>query len=66
MVLCDDAGRGTVVAITTDGTALLTAGSPGRVAVVRCYFIDLLSRDKISTLTEISNRARKQLDNEPP
>jgi DNA-binding MarR family transcriptional regulator len=62
---CTSDGRGAFVALTDAGWRAIRAAAPGHVASVRRHFIDLLSREQLDALAEISQTVVRRLDREP-
>jgi DNA-binding MarR family transcriptional regulator len=63
---CTSDGRGAFVVLTDAGWRAIRAAAPGHVASVRRHFIDLLSRDQLDALAEISRTVVRELGGEPP
>jgi DNA-binding MarR family transcriptional regulator len=63
---CTSDGRGAFVVLTDAGWRAIRAAAPGHVASVRRHFIDLLSRDQLDALAEISQTVVRRLGSEPP
>jgi DNA-binding MarR family transcriptional regulator len=63
---CTSDGRGAFVALTDAGWRAIRAAAPGHVASVRRHFIDLLSREQLDALAEISQTVVRRLGREPP
>jgi len=51
--------------LTDAGWRAIQAAAPGHVASVRRHFIDLLSREQLDALAEISQTVVRRLDREP-
>jgi DNA-binding MarR family transcriptional regulator len=63
---CTSDGRGAFVVLTDAGWRAIRGAAPGHVASVRRHFIDLLSREQLDTLAEISRTVVRELGGEPP
>jgi DNA-binding MarR family transcriptional regulator len=63
---CADDGRGAFVVLTDAGLRAIQAAAPGHVASVRRHFIDLLSREQLDALADISQTVVRRLRDEPP
>jgi DNA-binding MarR family transcriptional regulator len=63
---CASDGRGAFVVLTDAGWRAIQDAAPGHVASVRRHFIDLLSRDQLDALTEISQTVVRRLGEQPP
>ena len=63
---CSSDGRGAFVVLTDAGLRAIQAAAPGHVASVRRHFIDLLSRDQLDALAEISQTVVRRLTDERP
>jgi DNA-binding MarR family transcriptional regulator len=63
---CTSDGRGAFVVLTDAGWRAIRAAAPGHVASVRRHFIDLLSREQLDALAEISQTVVRRLGREPP
>ena len=63
---CTSDGRGAFVVLTDAGWRAIRAAAPGHVASVRRHFIDLLSREQLDALAEISRTVVRRLGGEPP
>jgi DNA-binding MarR family transcriptional regulator len=63
---CADDGRGAFVVLTDAGWRAIQAAAPGHVASVRRHFIDLLSREQLDALADISQTVVRRLGDEPP
>jgi DNA-binding MarR family transcriptional regulator len=63
---CTSDGRGAFVVLTDAGWRAIQAAAPGHVASVRRHFIDLLSREQLDALAEISQTVVGRLGGEPP
>jgi DNA-binding MarR family transcriptional regulator len=63
---CADDGRGAFVVLTDAGLRAIQAAAPGHVASVRRHFIDLLSREQLDALADISQTVVRRLGDEPP
>jgi DNA-binding MarR family transcriptional regulator len=63
---CADDGRGAFVVLTDAGWRAIQAAAPGHVASVRRHFIDLLSREQLGALADISQTVVRRLCDEPP
>jgi DNA-binding MarR family transcriptional regulator len=63
---CTSDGRGAFVVLTDAGWRAIQAAAPGHVASVRRHFIDLLSREQLDALAEISQTVVRRLGDEPP
>ena len=64
---CSSDGRGAFVVLTDAGLRAIQAAAPGHVASVRRHFIDLLSREQLDALAEISQTVvRRLIDERPP
>jgi DNA-binding MarR family transcriptional regulator len=59
---CVDDGRGATITLTTMGRQVLEAAAPPHVTSVRRHLIDLLSRDEIEVLGEISAKVLAHLE----
>jgi len=59
---CADDGRGSMLVLTADGTAVNEAAAPGHVASVRKHFIDLLSAEEIDVLGALTHRIVDRLE----
>ena len=62
---CTSDGRGAFVVLTDAGWRAIQAAAPGHVASVRRHFIDLLSREQLDALAEISQTVVGRLGREP-
>jgi DNA-binding MarR family transcriptional regulator len=63
---CASDGRGAFVVLTDAGLRAIQAAAPGHVASVRQHFIDLLSREQLDALADISQTVVRRLSDEPP
>jgi DNA-binding MarR family transcriptional regulator len=63
---CSSDGRGAFVGLTDAGLRAIQAAAPGHVASVRRHFIDLLSREQLDALAEISQTVVRRLTDERP
>jgi DNA-binding MarR family transcriptional regulator len=63
---CAADGRGAFVVLTDAGWRAIQAAAPGHVASVRRHFIDLLTRDQLDALAEISQTVVRRLTDERP
>jgi DNA-binding MarR family transcriptional regulator len=63
---CTSDGRGAFVVLTDAGWRAIRGAAPGHVASVRRHFIDLLSREQLDALAEISRTVVRELGGEPP
>ena len=63
---CTSDGRGAFVVLTDAGWRAIQAAAPGHVASVRRHFIDLLSREELDALAEISQTVVRRLGGGPP
>jgi DNA-binding MarR family transcriptional regulator len=63
---CSSDGRGAFVVLTDAGLRAIQAAAPGHVASVRRHFIDLLSREQLDALAEISQTVVRRLTDERP
>jgi DNA-binding MarR family transcriptional regulator len=63
---CAADGRGAFVVLTDAGWRAVQAAAPGHVASVRRHFIDLLSRQQLDALAEISQTVVRRLTDERP
>jgi DNA-binding MarR family transcriptional regulator len=63
---CASDGRGAFVVLTDAGWHAIRAAAPGHVASVRRHFIDLLSREQLDALADISQAVVRRLSDEPP
>jgi DNA-binding MarR family transcriptional regulator len=63
---CDSDGRGAFVVLTDAGWRAIQDAAPGHVASVRRHFIDLLSREQLDALAEISQTVVRRLGEQPP
>jgi DNA-binding MarR family transcriptional regulator len=63
---CASDGRGAFVVLTDAGWRAVQAAAPGHVASVRRHFIDLLSREQLDALAEISQTVVRRLTDERP
>ncbi|HEU4398173.1 MAG TPA: MarR family winged helix-turn-helix transcriptional regulator [Actinomycetota bacterium] len=63
---CASDGRGAFVVLTDAGWRAIQAAAPGHVASVRRHFIDLLSREQLDALAEISQTVVSRLSDEQP
>jgi DNA-binding MarR family transcriptional regulator len=63
---CASDGRGAFVVLTDAGWRAIRGAAPGHVASVRRHFIDLLSREQLDALAEISRTVVRELGGEPP
>jgi DNA-binding MarR family transcriptional regulator len=63
---CASDGRGAFVVLTDAGWRAIQEAAPGHVASVRRHFIDLLSREQLDALTEISQTVVRRLGEQPP
>jgi DNA-binding MarR family transcriptional regulator len=63
---CTSDGRGAFVVLTDAGLRAIQAAAPGHVASVRRHFIDLLSRDQLDALAEITQTVVRRLSDERP
>jgi DNA-binding MarR family transcriptional regulator len=63
---CAPDGRGAFVVLTDAGWRAIQAAAPGHVASVRRHFIDLLSREQLDALAEITQTVVRRLTDEQP
>jgi DNA-binding MarR family transcriptional regulator len=63
---CADDGRGAFVVLTDAGFAAIETAAPGHVESVRRHFIDVLSRQQLEALAEISETVVSRLAENPP
>jgi DNA-binding MarR family transcriptional regulator len=63
---CSSDGRGAFVVLTDAGLRAIQAAAPGHVASVRRHFIDLLSREQLDALADISQTVVGRLTEERP
>jgi len=63
---CTSDGRGAFVVLTDAGLRVIQAAAPGHVASVRRHFIDLLSREQLDALAEITRTVVRRLTDERP
>ena len=63
---CTSDGRGAFVVLTDAGLRAIQAAAPGHVASVRRHFIDLLSREQLDALAEITQTVVRRLSDEQP
>jgi DNA-binding MarR family transcriptional regulator len=63
---CPGRGRSTNAVLTDAGCAKVVAAAPAHVAAVREYFIDALTPDQLSTLSDIAGQVRLRLDPDGP
>jgi DNA-binding MarR family transcriptional regulator len=63
---CDSDGRGAFVVLTDAGWRAIQDAAPGHVASVRRHFLDLLSREQLDALAEISQTVVRRLGERPP
>ena len=63
---CTSDGRGAFVVLTDAGWRAIQAAAPGHVASVRRHFIDLLSREQLDALAEITRTVVRRLTDERP
>ena len=63
---CADDGRGAFVVLTDAGFAAIETAAPGHVESVRRHFIDLLSRQQLEALAEISETVVSRLAEKRP
>jgi DNA-binding MarR family transcriptional regulator len=63
---CASDGRGAFVVLTDAGWRAIQDAAPGHVASVRRHFIDLLSREQLDALAEISQTVVRRLGEQPP
>ena len=63
---CTSDGRGAFVVLTDAGLRAIQAAAPGHVASVRRNFIDLLSREQLDALAEITQTVVRRLTDERP
>jgi len=63
---CTSDGRGAFVVLTDAGLRAIQAAAPGHVASVRRNFIDLLSREQLDALAEITQTVVRRLTDEGP
>src|SRR6266508_4041048 len=63
---CTSDGRGAFVVLTDAGLRVIQAAAPGHVASVRRNFIDLLSREQLDALAEITQTVVRRLTDEQP
>jgi DNA-binding MarR family transcriptional regulator len=63
---CASDGRGAFVVLTDAGWRAIQAAAPGHVASVRRHFIDLLSREQLDALAEITQTVVRRLTDEQP
>lgn len=61
---CTSDGRGAFVVLTDAGLRAIQAAAPGHVASVRRNFIDLLSREQLDALAEITQTVVRRLTDE--
>ncbi|GLW93526.1 MarR family winged helix-turn-helix transcriptional regulator [Actinokineospora globicatena] len=62
---CPEDARGSMVRITPEGMATITAAAPSHVATVRRTFIDPLTEADLTALDDIYSRLRAALADEP-
>jgi DNA-binding MarR family transcriptional regulator len=58
--------RGTIVHITGPGMQVIRRAAPGHAAVVRRYFVDLLTEPEIETMTSICRRVSAVAEGQTP
>jgi len=58
--------RGCMIALTRDGLRTLQHAAPRHVVSVRAHFLDLLTEDELSTLTQIAERVVDRLGEPRP
>ena len=58
---CTADARGALVVLTPAGLAAIEAAAPDHLASVRRHFIDLLSRQQIETLAELTDTVVRHL-----
>lgn len=63
---CAADGRGAFVALTDAGFRAIEAAAPGHIESVRRHLIDLLSRQQLAALADISETVVRRLTQEPP
>jgi DNA-binding MarR family transcriptional regulator len=63
---CTSDGRGAFVVLTDAGLRAIQDAAPGHVASVRRHFIDLLSREQLDALAEITQTVVRRLTDERP
>ena len=63
---CTSDGRGAFVVLTDAGWRAIQDAAPGHVASVRRHLIDLLSREQLDALADISQTVVRRLSDEPP
>ena len=63
---CASDGRGAFVVLTDAGWRAIQDAAPGHVASVRRHFVDLLSREQLDALAEISQTVVRRLGEQPP
>lgn len=61
---CPEDRRGAVVALTDAGLHALRTAAPGHVESVRRHFLDLLTRDQVELLGEITDTVVRHLAQE--
>lgn len=59
---CPSDQRGAFVAVTDQGREAIAAAAPGHVAAVRRYFVDVLTRDQLRSLTEAAQAVLARLE----
>lgn len=59
---CPSDRRGSFVVLTPAGRAAIVAAAPGHVAAVRELFVDVLTREELTTLAALSTRVLAHLD----
>jgi len=63
---CTSDGRGAFVVLTDAGLRAIQDAAPGHVTSVRRHFIDLLSREQLDALAEITQTVVRRLTDERP
>ncbi|MDV8000566.1 MarR family winged helix-turn-helix transcriptional regulator [Rhodococcus sp. IEGM 1408] len=58
---CAEDGRGTIVTLTEEGAEAISRVAPKHVEKVRELFIDVVTEDEISTLTDIYERVASRI-----
>lgn len=58
---CPSDRRGSYVELTPDGRRAIEAAAPGHVETVRRHFVDVLDRQQLRTMAEISRRVLDSL-----
>jgi DNA-binding MarR family transcriptional regulator len=63
---CATDARGSMIRLTPEGRAAITAAAPEHVKIVRRYFLDSLTQEEIATLAAIYDRLLAKIDSDHP